>query len=240
MTLEEKLGQITQSPAGSGQTGPTVDAAGEAQVRKGQLGSFLGLYGAAETRRLQKIAVEESRLHIPLIFGYDVIHGMRTIFPIPLAIAATFDSMAAVRMARVAASEATALGLHWTFAPMMDVARDPRWGRIIEGAGEDPYLGSVMAAAQVRGYQGDDLRAPTSLLATAKHFAAYGAAEGGRDYNSVSVSERDLWNIYLPPFRAAVNAGIRYTCRQSTDYACAGVSKDDGRSFDLTATTYQG
>jgi len=160
------------------------------------------------TRRMQKIAVEESRLHIPLIFGFDVIHGMRTIFPIPLAIAATWDSTAAVRMARVSATEATAMGLHWTFAPMMDIARDPRWGRIIEGAGEDPYLGSVMAAAQVRGYQGNDLRSPTSLLATAKHFAAYGAAEGGRDYNTVSVSERDLWNIYLPPFHAAVQAGI--------------------------------
>ena len=208
MTLEEKLGQITQSPAGFGQTGPTVDAAGEEQVRKGQLGSFLGLYGADVTRRMQKIAVEESRLHIPLIFGFDVIHGMRTIFPINLAIAATFDSAAAVRMARVSATEATAMGLHWTFAPMMDIARDPRWGRIVEGAGEDPYLGSVMAAAQVRGYQGDNLRSPTSLLATAKHFAAYGGAEGGRDYNSVSVSERDLWSIYLPPFHAAVDAGI--------------------------------
>jgi beta-glucosidase len=207
MTLEEKLGQITQSPAGFGQTGPTVDAAGEEQVRKGQLGSFLGLYGADVTRRMQKIAVEESRLHIPLIFGYDVIHGMRTIFPIPLAMAATFDSSAAVRATRVAAAEATALGLHWTFAPMVDIARDARWGRIIEGAGEDPYLGSVMAAAQVRGFQGDNLRSPTSLLATAKHFAAYGAAEGGRDYNVVSVSERDLWNVYLPPFHAAVQAG---------------------------------
>jgi beta-glucosidase len=208
MTLAEKLGQITQSPAGFGQTGPTVDAAGEQQVRKGELGSFLGLYGAEVTRRMQKIAVEESRLHIPLIFGFDVIHGMRTIFPIPLAIAATWDSTAAVRAARVAATEAPALGLHWTFAPMVDIARDPRWGRIIEGAGEDPYLGSVMAAAQVRGFQGNDLRAPTSLLATAKHFAAYGGAEGGRDYNTVSVSERDLWNVYLPPFQAAVNAGI--------------------------------
>ena len=208
MTLEEKLGQITQSPAGFGQTGPTVDAAGEQQVRKGQLGSFLGLYGADVTRRMQKIAVEESRLHIPLIFGYDVIHGMRTIFPIPLAMAATFDSMAAVRATHVAATEATALGLHWTFAPMVDIARDARWGRIIEGAGEDPYLGSVMAAAQVRGFQGDNLRSPTSVLATAKHFAAYGAAEGGRDYNVVSVSERDLWNIDLPPFHAAVQAGI--------------------------------
>ncbi|MEP7347886.1 MAG: glycoside hydrolase family 3 N-terminal domain-containing protein, partial [Gemmatimonadaceae bacterium] len=143
MTLEEKLGQLTQTPAGYGQTGPTVDPGGETQVREGKLGSFLNLYGANETRRMQRIAVEESRLHIPLLFGYDVIHGMRTIFPVPLAMAATFDSTAAVRMARVSAVEATAMGLHWTFAPMLDIARDARWGRVVEGAGEDPYLGSV-------------------------------------------------------------------------------------------------
>jgi beta-glucosidase len=208
MTLDEKLGQLTQAPAGYGQTGPTVDAGGEQQVRDGKLGSFLSLYGADVTRRMQRIAVEESRLHIPLLFGYDVIHGMRTIFPVPLAMAATFDSNAAVRMARTSAIEASAMGLHWTFAPMVDIARDARWGRIVEGAGEDPYLGSVMAAAQVRGYQGDDLRSPSTLLATAKHFAAYGGAEAGRDYNIVSVSERDLWDIYLPPFRAAVRAGV--------------------------------
>jgi beta-glucosidase len=208
MTLEEKLGQLTQAPAGYGQTGPTVDAGGEQQVREGKLGSFLSLYGADVTRRMQRVAVEQTRLHIPLLFGYDVIHGMRTIFPVPLAMAATFDSAAAARMARVSAVEATAMGLHWTFAPMVDIARDARWGRIVEGAGEDPLLGSVMAAAQVRGYQGDDLRAPQALLATAKHFAAYGGAEAGRDYNVVSVAERDLWNIYLPPFHAAVRAGV--------------------------------
>jgi beta-glucosidase len=208
MTLEEKLGQITQAPAGWGQTGPTVDAGGEQQVREGKLGSFLSLWGAEVTRRMQRIAVEESRLKIPLIFGYDVIHGMRTIFPVPLAMAATWDSAAAARMARISAVEATAMGVHWTFAPMVDIARDARWGRIVEGAGEDPYLGSVMAAAQVRGFQGDNLKSPTALLATAKHFAAYGAAEAGRDYNIVSVSERDLWDIYLPPFEAAVRAGV--------------------------------
>jgi len=208
MTLEEKLGQITQAPAGWGQTGPTVEAGGEQLVREGKLGSFLSLWGAEVTRRMQRIAVEQSRLHIPLIFGYDVIHGMRTIFPVPLAMAATFDSAAAVRATRIAAVEATAMGVHWTFAPMVDIARDARWGRIVEGAGEDPYLGSVMAAAQVRGFQGDDLRAPTALLATAKHFAAYGGAEAGRDYNIVSLSERDLWDLYLPPFHAAVRAGV--------------------------------
>lgn len=208
MTLEEKLGQLTQAPAGWGQTGPSVDAGREQEVREGKLGSFLALWGAEVTRRMQRIAVEESRLRIPLIFGYDVIHGMRTIFPVPLAMASSFDSAAAVRAARIAAVEATAMGVHWTFAPMVDIARDARWGRIVEGAGEDPFLGSVMAAAQVRGYQGDNLAAPSALLATAKHFAAYGGAEAGRDYNTVSVSERDLWNVYLPPFHAAVRAGV--------------------------------
>ena len=208
MTLDEKLGQLTQAPPGFDQTGPSVDAGGQQQVRDGKLGSFLGLFGADVTRRMQRIAVEESRLHIPLLFGFDVIHGMRTIFPVPLAMAATFDSATAVRMARVSAVEATATGLHWTFAPMVDIARDARWGRVAEGAGEDPYLGSVMAAAQVRGYQGDNLSSPVAVLATAKHFAAYGGAEAGRDYNVVSVSERDLWNIYLPPFHAAVRAGV--------------------------------
>ncbi|HEU4996564.1 MAG TPA: beta-glucosidase BglX [Gemmatimonadaceae bacterium] len=207
MTLEEKLGQITQSPVGFGQMGPTVDSAGQRAVREGKLGSLLGLWGADETRRMQRIAVEQSRLHIPLIFGYDVIHGMRTVFPIPLAMAASFDPAASERASRVAALEASAMGVHWTFAPMVDIARDPRWGRIMEGAGEDPYLGSVMAAAQVRGFQGKDLTSPTSVLATAKHFAAYGGAEGGRDYNTVSMSERDLWNTYLPPFHAAARAG---------------------------------
>lgn len=208
MTMDEKLGQLTQAPVGSGQTGPTVDAAGEQQLRAGQLGAMLNLHGAEATRRIQRIAVEESRLHIPLLLGHDIIHGVRTIFPIPLAMAATFDSAAAVRMARISAVEATAVGLNWTFAPMIDIARDARWGRIAEGAGEDTYLGSVMAAAQVRGYQGDDLRANDALLATAKHFVAYGAAEAGREYNIVSLSERDLWTTHMPPFLAAIRAGV--------------------------------
>jgi beta-glucosidase len=207
MTLDEKLGQLTQSPAGYGQTGPTVDAAGERDVRAGRVGSFLSLYGADVTKKMQRVAVEESRLHIPLIFGYDVIHGMRTIFPIPLGEAASFDSAGAARAARIAATEGAAMGLHWTFAPMVDIARDARWGRIMEGAGEDPYLGSVMAAARVRGFQGDGLRTPTSLMATAKHFAAYGAAEAGRDYNVADVGERTLWEVYFPPFEAAQRAG---------------------------------
>ena len=207
MTLEEKLGQLTQSPAGYGQTGPTVDAAGERDVREGRVGSFLSLYGAEVTKKMQRVAVEQSRLHIPLLFGYDVIHGMRTIFPIPLGEAASFDSAAAFRSARIAAIEGTAMGLHWTFAPMVDITRDARWGRIMEGAGEDPYLGSVMAAARVRGFQGDGLRTATSLMATAKHFAAYGAAEAGRDYNVADIGERTMWEVYLPPFEAALRAG---------------------------------
>ena len=208
MTLDEKLGQLTQSPAGYGQTGPTVDAAGEKDVREGRVGAFLSLYGADAVRKMQRIAVEESRLKIPLLFGYDVIHGMRTIFPVPLGEAASFDSAAAARSARIAAVEGTAMGVSWTFAPMVDIARDARWGRIVEGAGEDPYLGSVMAAARVRGFQGDRLRAPTGLLATAKHFAAYGAAEAGRDYNVASVGERQMLEVYLPPFEAARRAGV--------------------------------
>ena len=208
MTLDEKLGQLTQSPAGYGQTGPTVDAAGEQDVREGRVGAFLSLYGADVVRKMQRIAVEESRLKIPLLFGYDVIHGMRTIFPVPLGEAASFDSVAAARSARIAAIEGTAMGVNWTFAPMVDIARDARWGRIVEGAGEDPYLGSVMAAARVRGFQGDRLRSPNALLATAKHFAAYGAAEAGRDYNVASIGERQMLEVYLPPFEAAVRAGV--------------------------------
>ena len=211
MTLEEKLGQLVQSPAFGGQTGPPAQASGEAQIRAGQVGSYLGIFGAEYTRRLQRVAVEESRMKIPLLFGFDVIHGFRTIFPIPLAEAGAFDPAGAERAARLAATEATAHGLHWTFAPMVDIARDPRWGRIAEGSGEDPYLGSVMAAARVRGFQGGEgganLAADNTMLATVKHFAAYGGAEGGRDYNSVEVTERALWETYLPPFEAAVKAG---------------------------------
>src|SRR5256885_4393032 len=202
MTLEEKLGQLTL---------PSVDNRPSAEqlelLRKGLVGGFLNLTGAAATRETQRVAVTESRLGIPLLLGYDVIHGYRTTFPIPLAEAATWDPVAAESTARAAAREAAAAGVNWTFAPMVDIARDARWGRIAEGAGEDPYLGSAMAAARVRGFQGKDLRAPDAVLATVKHFAAYGGAEAGRDYNTVDVSERTLREIYLPPFRAAVDAG---------------------------------
>jgi len=212
MTLEEKIGQLNQLPGIGTQNGPRASQTGTALVRSGGIGSFLGIFGAQTTRDLQRIAVEESRLRIPLLFALDVIHGFRTIFPVPLAEAASFDSARAELSARQAAIEATAHGLHWTFAPMVDIARDPRWGRIVEGAGEDPFLGSVMAAARVRGFQGGDkamnLGAPDAMLATAKHFAAYGGAEGGRDYNSVELSERTLWETYLPPYEAAVRAGV--------------------------------
>lgn len=211
MTLDEKLGQLAQTPGRGTQTGPRAPEGGEAVIRAGRVGSFLGIFGAEYTRQLQRIATQESRLRIPLLFALDVIHGFRTIYPVPIAEAASFDPERAELSARQAAVEATAHGLHWTFAPMVDIARDARWGRIVEGAGEDPYLGAVMAAARVRGFQGGDgarnLGATDALIATAKHFAAYGGAEGGRDYNTVELSERTLWEIYLPPFEAAVKAG---------------------------------
>lgn len=210
MTLDEKLGQLAQYSArwNPDLRAPEPTPEHMEMVREGRIGSFLSHYGAEALRELQRIAVEESRLGIPLLFAHDVIHGFRTVFPVPLAEAATWDPEAVERAARVSAVEATAAGVHWTFAPMVDVARDPRWGRIVEGSGEDPYLGSVMARARVRGFQGEGLADPTTLLATAKHYVAYGAAEGGRDYNTVDISERTLHEIYLPPFRATVDDGV--------------------------------
>jgi beta-glucosidase len=207
MTLEEKIGQLTMAPAGWDQTGPQAPAGGDERVRQGRVGSFLSFWGAAATRRMQRVAVEQSRLHIPLLFAHDVIHGWRTVFPVSLAEAASFDTVAVEGAARIAAVEASAHGVHWTFAPMVDIARDARWGRVVEGAGEDPFLGSAMAAARVRGFQGEDLASPSTVMATAKHFAAYGAAEAGRDYNVADVTERTLWEVYFPPFEAAVRAG---------------------------------
>ncbi|WFC40514.1 beta-glucosidase BglX [Pseudoxanthomonas sp. SE1] len=209
MTVEEKLGQLNQPPGVGNNTGPAAMAGSEDQIRRGEIGSYLGTQGAVLTCRLQRIAVEQSRLGIPLLFGYDVIHGHRTVFPVPLGESASFDPVEVQHAARVAAIEASAHGIHWTYAPMVDISRDPRWGRVVEGAGEDPYLGSVLAAARVRGFQGDDLRAPDAVLATAKHFVAYGAAEAGRDYNVADISERTLHELYLPPFKAAVDAGAQ-------------------------------
>ena len=207
MTLEEKLGQLNQPRGLGSDTGPAATAASDAQIASGAIGSILGSDGAALTCRLQRVAVEQTRLGIPLMFASDVIHGFRTVFPVPLAEAASFDTEQVREAARLAAVEATAHGIHWTYAPRVDISRAPRWGRIVEGAGEDPYLGSQMAAARVRGFQGDDLAAPDTLLATAKHFVGYGAAEGGRDYNIADIPERTLREVHLPPFKAAVEAG---------------------------------
>jgi beta-glucosidase len=208
MTLDEKLGQLVQRAGGRSKAlNSRLDDAELERVRAGQVGSYLHVAGAAPLARLQKVAIEESRLGIPLLFAMDVVHGYRTIFPVPLALAATWAPESGERAARIAADEATSAGLHWTFAPMVDIARDPRWGRIVEGAGEDPYLGSRMAVAQVNGYQGGNSLRPGSLMATAKHFGAYGAAIGGRDYNTADLSERTLQEVYLPPFYAAARAG---------------------------------
>lgn len=208
MTLEEKVGQLVQYSSRKDMTGPISAAAIGPAIGKGAVGSLLNVTGAVETRKWQQHAVASSRLHIPLLFGLDVIHGYRTLFPIPLATAATWDIARIEHAERIAATEATAAGVHWTFSPMVDIARDPRWGRIAEGAGEDPFLGARVAAARVRGFQGTDLFATDTLLACAKHFAAYGAVQAGRDYFTTDVSERTLREVYLPPFRAAVDAGV--------------------------------
>ena len=205
MTLEEKLGQLQQF---DGEASGNYRPEHRDLVRKGLLGSTLNVRGAQRTNELQRIAVEESRLKIPVLFGFDVIHGYRTIFPVPLGEASSWDPAVAERSASIAAAEARAAGVHWTFAPMVDIARDARWGRVVEGAGEDPYLGSIMARARVRGFQGRDYSAPDKVLACAKHWVAYGAAEGGRDYNTTDMSETTLREIYFPPFKAAVDEGV--------------------------------
>ena len=208
MTIEEKVGQLNQYNGDFNATGPiTKDGDKQDKIRKGQVGSMLNVTGTEHTRQLQEIAME-SRLRIPLLFGQDVIHGFKTTFPLPLAEAASWDIPAIERSARIAAIEAAASGVHWTFAPMVDIARDPRWGRVMEGAGEDAYLGSLIATARVKGFQGKGLGNVDAVMACAKHFAAYGAAVGGRDYNSVDMSERQLWETYLPPFKAAAIAGV--------------------------------
>ena len=204
MSLAEKVGQLTQVGGADWGWGPKP----EEVIRKGGAGSVLWLNDTKKFNVLQKIAVEESPSKIPVFFALDVIHGYRTIFPVPLAMASSWDPAVAEQAQAVAAKEARAAGLHWTFGPMLDIARDARWGRIVEGAGEDPFLGAAMAAAQVRGFQGPYAGAPDHLIACAKHFAGYGAADGGRDYDPVYLSEAQLRNIYFPPFRAAVQAGV--------------------------------
>ena len=207
MTLEEKLGQLNQFSGGA-PTGPGTGRSEYGQmITAGQIGSLLNVTGAKETNELQRIAMTRSRLKIPILFGLDVIHGYRTIFPVPLGLASTWNSDLVEKTAAAAAREASAEGVRWTFSPMVDIARDARWGRIVEGAGEDPFLGSLLAAAYVRGYQGRRLDNPSSIAACAKHYVGYGAAEGGRDYNTTEIPERLLRDVYLPPFRAAVDAG---------------------------------
>lgn len=207
MTLEEKIGQLNLPSIGFDVTGPILSQDVEGKIKKGMVGGVFNTFTPSAVRKLQDIAVKGTRLKIPLLFGFDVIHGHRTIFPIPLGLAASWDPELVERTARVAAEEASADGLNWTFSPMVDIARDPRWGRVSEGAGEDPYLGSQIAKAMVRGYQGTDLSKDNTILACIKHFALYGAAEAGRDYNTVDMSRLRMYNEYLPPYRAAVQAG---------------------------------
>jgi beta-glucosidase len=208
MTLEEKVGQLNQL-SGRQLTGPGSEKFSDklAAIRSGKVGSMLNVKGVADTREIQALALQ-SRLKIPLLFSLDVIHGYKTVFPVPLGEAASWDLDAIRQSAHVAALEAAASGIHWTFAPMVDVARDPRWGRVMEGAGEDPYLGSQIATARVRGFQGDKLGGLDGIMATAKHFAAYGAVTAGRDYNAVDLSDQQLHETYLPPFKAALDAGV--------------------------------
>jgi beta-glucosidase len=202
MTLDEKIGQMSQNAWKEPDT-----VAHDERVRKEQLGSFLFVTDPVEINRLQHVAVDETRLHIPLLFGFDVVHGFRTIYPVPLALASSWDPAMVEHVQAMAAREASSVGVRWTFAPMVDIARDARWGRIMEGAGEDPYLGARMAEAQVWGFQGRTLGGPDSILACVKHFAGYGAAAGGRDYDQADISDEQLWNVYLPPFHAAEKAG---------------------------------
>lgn len=207
MTLEEKVGQMTLFTSDMDQTGAFIRKEYEDDIKKGKAGAIFNAYGAAYTRKLQEMAVNNTRLGIPLLFGYDVIHGHRTIFPVPLAEAASWDLKAIEQAARIAADEASAEGLHWTFAPMCDISRDPRWGRVVEGAGEDVFLASEIARARVRGFQGEGIGSLNSVLACVKHYAAYGASQAGRDYHSVDMSERTLRETYLPPYKAALDEG---------------------------------
>lgn len=202
MTLKEKIGQLGQIS----RKDVAKDLADE-RIRRGEVGSFLFVTDPSEVNRLQRLAMEESRLHIPLLYGYDVIHGFHTIYPVPLALASSWDPALIEKVETMSAKEARAVGEHWAFSPMVDIARDPRWGRIVEGSGEDPYLGSAVAAAKIRGLQGPYVGSPEHLLACVKHFAGYGAALGGRDYEESNISDDELYNVYLPPFHAAVDAG---------------------------------
>ncbi len=209
MTVQEKIGQLNLvTPGGGVLTGSVVSTDVESKIKEGKVGGIFGVYGPEKTRQAQKLAVEESRLGIPMLFGSDVIHGYKTTFPLPLGLASTWDMNLIEKTAKVAAKEATADGIFWNFSPMVDVSRDPRWGRISEGSGEDPFLGSEIAKAMVKGYQQDDLSSNTTMMSTVKHFALYGAPEAGRDYNTVDMSHLRMFNDYFPPYKAAVDAGV--------------------------------
>lgn len=211
MTLEEKVGQMVQYNGSWDLTGPASEVGNkekEDRLKKGLVGSMLNVLSVEATEKAQRMNMENSRIKIPLMFGYDVIHGYKTIFPVPLAETASWDMEAAEESARIAALESVANGVNWTFSPMIDISRDARWGRIMEGSGEDPYLTSKVAVAKVKGYQGEDLSDPKTIAATAKHFAGYGLAEGGKDYNAVNIGKNELHNIVLPPFKAAADAGV--------------------------------
>jgi beta-glucosidase len=233
MTLDEKIGQLNMLTADLAVTGPGMPADYMAELKKGRLGSMLNLFGAPLMRQVQKAAVEETRLGIPLFFGFDVVHGHRTVFPIPLAEAAAFDPALWEKTARIAAVEAAADGLTLTFAPMLDVSRDPRWGRISESAGEDPWLTCRLAEAKVKGFQGPDLAAPDAVAATAKHFAGYGAVMAGREYAQVELSERAFHEVYLPPFKCAVGAGTAAIMPAFTDLAGLPLTAHPGLLRDL-------
>ena len=208
MTLNEKIGQLNLSGAGDITTGQTKSSGISKKIREGNIGAILNLKSASKIREVQKIAVEESRLKIPLLFGMDVIHGYQTVFPIPLGLSCSWDLELIEQSARIAAQEATADGLCWTFAPMVDISRDPRWGRMSEGSGEDPFLGAQIAKSMVKGFQGDDFRKNNSIMACVKHFALYGAVEAGREYNTTDMSRIRMYNEYFPPYKAAVDAGV--------------------------------
>ena len=208
MTLQEKIGQLNLPVSGEIVTGQAKSSNVAGKIRKGQVGGLFNVKGVENIREVQKIAVEQSRLKIPLLFGMDVIHGYETVFPIPLALSCSWDMEAIKESARIAAKESSADGICWTFSPMVDICRDPRWGRMAEGGGEDPYLGSEISAAMVKGYQGDDLTDKNTIMACVKHFALYGAPEAGRDYNTVDMSHLSMFNNYFPPYKAAIDAGV--------------------------------
>ena len=237
MTLEEKVGQLVQYSAGQ-PTGPGTGRSDYGDmIARGQISSLFNVVDPREINKYQKIAMEKSRLHIPILFGLDVIHGFKTEFPIPLGLASTWDPSIVEKASRVAATEAAADGIRWTFSPMVDIARDARWGRMAEGAGEDPFLGSAMAAAYVRGYQGSRLDAPDSIAACVKHYVGYGAAEAGRDYNSTEISEHTLRQFYMPPFHAAVEAG---TASLMSAFNSLNGVPSSGQSFHVEAGVAQG